>query len=215
MPLPVTIDFTALRESDSTMYHKAVKIFKHENGAHEVDVEKLEYWEDRKRLSDFIEDQQKKAAAAAQVAEAERQRAADAEAAAQQKKIDADLAAYMARLAQYVHEEGLQPTAANAEAITTWLEQHPNIRGYKSAGNVDAAISILRSKLSWKPKAQSAPAPVIAEAEPVVLLSDGKPRLSLNTVPGFEHSLLQLRDLAKRQQAAAPKSNHGWHGSKL
>jgi hypothetical protein len=110
-----------------------------------------------------------------------------------------------------VKEQNLEPTAENAEIIRKWLDEHPQINGYKSAQNADAAVNILRSKLTWKQKVPVPPAPKEEEA---VLLADGSPQLPIDAMPTYKHSKAQLADLAKRQVAAQP-SRRGWHGTSL
>jgi hypothetical protein len=196
--ITVTVDFDALRVHDPRFYSKAIKVFKLSSGVHEVDLEALLYWEDRQRLSEFLNHQDKVAKEAA-AAEIERQR-----------KIEADTEAYKARILQYVNEQDLQPTAENAEIIRKWLDEHPQINGYKSAQNADAAVSVLRGKLTWKPKVPATPpAP---EPPPAVLLSDGSPQLPIDAMPTYKHTKAQLADLAKRQ-VATQQSRRGWHGA--
>jgi hypothetical protein len=126
---------------------------------------------------------------------------------------DADTEAYKARLLQYVREQDLEPTAENAEIIRKWLDEHPQIKGYKSSQNADAAISLLRKTLTWKPKVSAAPP--TPPPPPAVILSDGSEQLPLDAAPTYKHTKAQLTDLAKRQLAAAKKDRGGWHGTSL
>jgi len=129
-----------------------------------------------------------------------------------QRKIDADTEVFKNRLMQYVNEQGLEPTLENADAIRKWIDEKVS-KGHMSSNAVDAAVSVLRSKLTWKPKAPAAPP--TPPTPPAVILSDGSEQLPLDAAPTYKHTKAQLADLAKRQIAATKKDRGGWHGATL
>jgi hypothetical protein len=129
-----------------------------------------------------------------------------------QRKIDADIEAYKNRLMQYVNEQGLEPTIANANAIRKWIDEKVS-KGHMSPNAVDAAVSLLRKTLTWKPKVPAAPP--TPPPPPAVILSDGSEQLPFDATPTYKHTRAQLADLAKRQLAAKKQDRGGWSGAKF
>jgi len=133
-----------------------------------------------------------------------------------QQKIQVETEAYKARLLQYVHEQDLEPSIANADTIRKWIDENVSV-GHISSKALDAAISNLgprgRKVLTFKPKV--APTPPTPPPPPAVILSDGSEQLPLDAAPTYKHTKAQLADLAKRQLAAAKKDRGGWHGTSL
>ena len=129
-----------------------------------------------------------------------------------QRKIDADTEAFKNRLVQYVNEQGLEPTIENADAIRKWIDEKVS-KGHMSSNAVDAAVSLLRKTLTWKPKVPVTPP--TPPTPPAVILPDGSEQLPIDATPTYKHNKAQLADLAKRQIAAAKKDRGGWHGTSL
>lgn len=201
------INLPRVKERDPDLYYKLMDTFLvRETDGDELTLPdaKLNWLQPRVRQQVLLLEREFRADAAA-----EQQRKADAEAAEKQQKVAADAEAYKNRLLQYIREQGLEPSAGNAETIRQWLNKTAN--GYMSAGNADAAISVLRSRLTWKSKEQPAPAPAAPEPEPVVILSDGSDQLPLGTQPSHSHTKAQLLDLDKRERAGKKQDRKGWH----
>ena len=129
-----------------------------------------------------------------------------------QRKIDADTEAYKNRLMQYVNEQGLEPTIENADAIRKWIDEKVS-KGHVSSNAADAAVSLLRKTLTWKPKVPAAPP--TPPPPPAVILSDGSEQLPLTTVPSHKHSKTQLVDLDRRLRAEQKKDRKGWFSSTI
>jgi hypothetical protein len=113
------------------------------------------------------------------------------------KKVE-DRKAGIARLLEWSKTGGLEDTKSNSELIVNWLGE--NAKSYVSVGNIDAAIAVLRSQLTWVKEATPAVVPTLVQ--PAETLSDGTKRLPLGTTPSPRHSLVQLRDLDQRERAA-------------
>jgi hypothetical protein len=110
-------------------------------------------------------------------------------------QIERDKAAGLARLQQYADEQNLLETPENAALVQKWLDE--KVKGYWSAGGVDAAVANLRGQLKWRPKVAPTPPPSKPKPE---LLPNGEPRLPLGTVPSHRYSVTQLRDLDERER---------------
>jgi hypothetical protein len=116
-------------------------------------------------------------------------------------KVEADRAAGLARLQQYVTEQGLEATAENGARVREWLDE--NCSGTTTPKNVDVAIKILGPRgtnvLTWKPKV--APAPPPPPPPPVRHLDNGEPELPLEATEKEMRaaSVTQLKDLSKRR----------------
>jgi hypothetical protein len=126
-------------------------------------------------------------------------------------KAEADEAAGVARLEQYVREQGLLPVPENAAAVQTFVDKH--FRGYWSGAGVDVAIANLRAVLKWKPKTQPQLSASVSPVKPIEVLSDGSSRLPVDAVPNRKHTKAQLQDLDKRLRAARAHDRHGWIGA--
>jgi hypothetical protein len=107
----------------------------------------------------------------------------------------ADEAAGRNRLEQYAREQGLEDTQANATTIMQWIVATGR---HLSEASVDDCIRVLRSQLTWKPKAAPVVPPVAEVLEP---LPNGEPRLPLDTTPTKKHSTAQLKDWLARTNA--------------
>jgi hypothetical protein len=209
----LTLNLSRVKERDSDLYYKLMDVYliRETDGVEVLSVPDYKVnWltpHYRERALKLEEDLKAEA-------DAEQQRKVDAEAAEKQQKIASDTEAYKNRLLQYVNEQGLEPTIQNAEAIKQWIKT--NTSDYKSSNNVDAAVKLLGPRgsnvLTWK--AKEAPAPPPPAPEPVVKLKDGSDQLPIDAQPTFQHTKLQLADLAKRQ-AAAKTVRRDWHGVKM
>lgn len=204
----VPIDFAKLREHDTELYRRVGGFLgiDDDDGIHDVDVNALKQ-DTRARVLQFLQPKQDEP-------EVFRINPNEVEARAKLVKAEADEAAGVARLEQYVTEQGLLPVPENAEAVKAFLDEH--LRGYWSAAGVDAAVANLRTTLKWKPKT---PPPIIAPdtspTETVRLLSNGEPELQLNASE-FQMrraSKAQLLDLDKRQREARGRDRNGWVGA--
>ena len=148
-------------------------------------------------------------------ADAEQQQKADAEAAEKRQKIASDTEAFKARMVHYI-QQGLQPTAENEVIIIKWLRD--TAKGYLTAGNADAAISVLRKQLAWKPKeAPAPPPPSTPPPPPVRYLDNGERELPLDASTNEMRaaSLTQLRNLSKRRNEGRQTWRIGWTGANL
>ena len=204
MPLLIEIDFGMLHDFDAALYRKLVALFKHQNGAHQIDLN-LTPWADRNHLVQFLEYQ--KAMKAEQY-----QKSVE-----HQRKTEADKQAGKRRLLQYVSEQNLADTIENSNAISKWLAE--NTHGYVSSANIDVAIKILGPRgtnvLTWTPKV--APAPPTPPPPPVRYLENGEPELPINATEQQmkKASIAQLRDLSRRRGEGRQTWRHGWTGASL
>ena len=194
----VSIDFDALRNYDKFLFMGLSGFFNIDGGVHDVELSQLRP-ETQARIAKFLYKRD----------EPEIFRIDPNEAAKRQKFADEEAA--IARLQQYVDEQGLLPILENAGAIRAFLDK--NLNSYWSAAGVNAAIANLRSTLQWKPKTTAPVTAPIQPSEPVELLPDGSPRLPLNTVPNRKHTKAQLQDLDKRQRAVRGRNRQGWVGA--
>ncbi len=117
----------------------------------------------------------------------------------------ADEAAARNRLAQYMTEQGLEDTEANADAIRQWLDQ--NVKGYLSEQGIDLAIQWLgpRSKnvLTWK---KAAPVVVVEEpAEPTEVLESWQLPLDADEHVMKRADVRAVKDLLHRRRAQMSK----------
>jgi len=114
-------------------------------------------------------------------------------------QVESDKLAGLARLQQYATEQGLLETPENVALIQKWLDE--KAKGYWSARGVDAAFSNLRATLKWEPKMPPVTAPAPVQSEPIRLLGNGEPELSLDAGESEMRaaSIQQLRDLSRRR----------------
>jgi hypothetical protein len=111
-----------------------------------------------------------------------------------------DYKAAIARLQQYIDEQGLADTEESLSLVQGWINE--TVKGYWSEKAVDVAIDILgprgKNVLTWV-KVKSVPS--LPPAEPVRLLDNGQPELPLDAGESqmYSASKEQLRDLSKRR----------------
>ena len=185
------IDFAKLKEFDPKLYWGLSGFFNIDDGVHEVDLSQLKM-ETRARLIECLypkEDEPEELSIDLNEAD-NRARLAQAE---------VDEAAGIARLQQYVNEQGLLPIPENAAAVKEWIDK--NVRWYWSAAGVDAAVSNLRSNLKWKPKTSPNAVATTMSAEPMRRLTNGESELPLDATETQMRraSVAQLRDLSRRR----------------
>jgi hypothetical protein len=111
-----------------------------------------------------------------------------------------DYKAAIARLQQYIDEQGLADTEESFSSVKGWIDE--TVKGYWSEKAVDVAIDILGSRgknvLTWV-KVKSAPS--LPPTKPVRLLDNGQPELPLNATDSqmYSASKEQLQDLSRRR----------------
>lgn len=119
-----------------------------------------------------------------------------------------DLERGLARLQQYVSEQGLAEDKANAAAVQEWL--NANVKGYWSQQGVDAAIANLGPRgtniLIWKPKVVAPPPQPEEPKEVLGTLRNGEPQLPLDASEQImkKASVAQLKDLIDRRRKEQP-----------
>jgi hypothetical protein len=207
------IDFDALAKSDNHDLYRTLR--RHtglDGGVHTVDVSKLPITPAAKfRLVQWAFFQHSKSVSSEPVAppKPETQPAMVAAAAERVAREEAELKELkdksrgIARLQQYVDEQGLEESSANLAAVQTFINE--KVRGYWSQEIVDAAIQNLGPKgsnqLTWHRVEQPAPA-TPPPAEPTEVLEPWQLPIDADERTMKNASVKALQDLIARRRAA-------------